>query len=156
MRTFTVGVRFHTAGCTSPPTKPTASAVKISMAARLLTPKGQTTPTDITGKPEPPRSNLLLSTNLRTNCFEGKRLRGCCRAGEARKRSRRQLSSEGSAWSASQSCPKAALLGLEQCQMEIASVEMKATWCEAELQPLEQNINGPHVCMYTCLRSADM
>ena len=47
MRTFTVGVRFHTAGCTSPPTKPTASAVKISMAARLLTPKGQTTPTDI-------------------------------------------------------------------------------------------------------------
>eukprot|EP00439_Symbiodinium_sp_Y106_P060938 s167_g9.t1 len=58
-RTFTVGVRFHTAGCTSPPTKPTASAVKISMAA---------------------------------------------------------------------------LLGLEQCQMEIASVEMKATWCEAELQ----------------------
>ena len=42
---------------------------------------------------------------------------------------------------------EAALLGLEPCQMEIASVEMKATWCEAELQPLEQNVQGPHVCM---------
>ncbi|CAE7203397.1 ACP5 [Symbiodinium microadriaticum] len=58
-RTFTVGVRFHSAGCTEATAKPTTSAVKISMAA---------------------------------------------------------------------------LLGLEPCQMEIASVEMKATWCEAELQ----------------------
>ena len=36
MRTFTVGVRFHSAGCTEATAKPTTSAVKISMAARLL------------------------------------------------------------------------------------------------------------------------